>query len=673
MDQQSAKQQVVEKIKAANHILITVSKDPTVDQLAACIGMTLMLNKMDKHATAVFSGHVPSTIEFLKPEETINPTTDSLRDFIISLDKNKADKLRYKVENDVVRIFITPYRTAINQADLVFTQGDFNVEAVIALGITNREQIDNAIAMHGRILHDATVITVNPGQTTTDVGQINWNEQGASSLSEMLMSVSEAFGSGLIDNQIATAFLTGIVAETDRFANDKTSPKVMTMSAQLMAAGANQQLIADKLEEADEISQAPLKIDRGEATPPTDKQSEEDKSTLKVNHGEEPPPPPPPPPPPEPQPEDEIQIDEQGAFIQRQDRIPEEPKPQKQKQTTPRLNEPSFKAPTKEEIPKGAPSKRGNPHPMLSPGGEPLLGGTMNAHSRHQYEEPTLDPMNQESDEPMLEHPEDENEPMAELPEPMTEASQPPAWTKPDEAVINNETLSQIEAEVRGYAASPYANNVPATTPSEPTTAENAQPSLPEVPELPPQPAPPEPQMPLPDPNPPVPAEPIAEPVAVSPPPVEATVPNLPAQPQEQQTAELPSNLDTARSAVDQAINSAPFDAAAAGPINALNSLPLADAINRIESENLGMSAHELEKKQAADAMAPQVVNPAGGGSPDPFPLGAPPSPPPVPPPFMPGVLPQPSNDDISAENDRPHLNPPHDPHNPGGTQPTVI
>jgi hypothetical protein len=47
---------------------------------------------------------------------------------------------------------------------------------------------------------------------------------------------------------MATAFLTGIVAETQRFSNKKTSPKVMTMAAQLMAAGANQQLIATKLE-----------------------------------------------------------------------------------------------------------------------------------------------------------------------------------------------------------------------------------------------------------------------------------------------------------------------------------------------------------------------------------------------------------------------------------------
>ena len=107
MDEQ--KQKLIERIHQAQNILVTVSTNPTVDQLAAAIGLTLLLNKLDKHGTAVFSGQVPSTIEFLKPEDTLEKNTDSLRDFIIALDKSKADKLRYKVEDQVVRIFITPY------------------------------------------------------------------------------------------------------------------------------------------------------------------------------------------------------------------------------------------------------------------------------------------------------------------------------------------------------------------------------------------------------------------------------------------------------------------------------------------------------------------------------------------------------------------------------------
>jgi hypothetical protein len=291
-----AKQQVVERLKQATNVLVTVSNNPSVDQLAACLGLTLLLNKMGKHATAVFSGQVPSTIEFLKPEDTIEKNTDSLRDFIIALDKSKADKLRYKVEDQVVKIFITPYKTSISEKDLIFSQGDFNVDAVMALGIKDRTQLDAAITQHGRILHDATVIAVNTGDAKgKGVGQINWTEPAASSLSEMLVSITEAFGPNLIDGQMATSFLTGIVAETERFSNTKTSPKVMTMSAQLMAAGANQQLIVEKLQPPPPPPpEAPKteakKADQKTVAPATAQPSKEPPKpdgTLNVAHGQD--------------------------------------------------------------------------------------------------------------------------------------------------------------------------------------------------------------------------------------------------------------------------------------------------------------------------------------------------------------------------------------------------
>lgn len=277
------KQQVTERIRTASNVLVTVKSNPSVDELAATIGLTLMLNKLGKHTTAVFSGEVPSTLEFLKPEETLETNTDSLRDFIVSLDKSKADKLRYKVEENVVKIFITPYKTSISQDDLEFTQGDFNVDVVLALGVTQREELDKAITSHGRILHDATVVTVTAGQDYSELGQINWQEQGASSLSEMLVSISEALQSGLIDEQIATAFLTGIVSETERFSNTKTSPKVMTMSAQLMAAGANQQLIANELGKAVEVD-LPMQAEGSQAEGEV---SADEAGTLSIKHAED--------------------------------------------------------------------------------------------------------------------------------------------------------------------------------------------------------------------------------------------------------------------------------------------------------------------------------------------------------------------------------------------------
>ncbi len=280
MQNQAVAEQIVKTLKEANNVLVTVKNSPSVDELTAAIGLTLLLNRMDKHAVTVFSGRVPSTLEFLQPDMAIDNTTDSLRDFIIALDKSKADKLRYKVEDNVVRIFITPYKSSITQNDLDFSQGDFNVDAVIALGVVTKEDFDQAVTAHGRILHDAAVITVTKHDAVSQIGSINWQEQQASSVSEMIASIVDQLGPDVLDGQIATALLTGIVAETDRFKNANTTPNVLALSSKLMTAGANQQLIVEKLEAPDMSSTGHPLVES-----PLDNSN--DDGALEINHDDE--------------------------------------------------------------------------------------------------------------------------------------------------------------------------------------------------------------------------------------------------------------------------------------------------------------------------------------------------------------------------------------------------
>ncbi len=287
MDEIKAKQQVVEKIKESSKILVTVSDNPSVDALSAALGLTLLLDKQEKYATAIFSGETPPAIAFLEPEKTFDDTTDSLRDFIIALNKEKADHLRYKVEGDAVKIFITPYKTVIDQNDLEFSQGDYNVELVIALGVDNQESLDKALDNHGQILHDAAIITITAGDQMSDLGGIDWHDSEASSLSEMVTGLAEAFKTdkkkSLVDDTIATALLTGIVAETDRFSNEHTTSKVMTVAATLMAAGADQQLIANELRAAREIEADPEDDDASNDSNDTSDASNDDDSDVEID------------------------------------------------------------------------------------------------------------------------------------------------------------------------------------------------------------------------------------------------------------------------------------------------------------------------------------------------------------------------------------------------------
>jgi Exopolyphosphatase-related proteins len=252
--QQDEKRQIIEKIKASDNILVALNNSPSVDELAAALGVVLIINKMnkmDKHATAIVSGEIPDALQFLDPEKTFENTVDGLRDFIVAIDKDKADHIRVKAEGDFAKVYITPYRTTISKDDLEFSQGDYNVDLVVALNVQTTDDLDNALSAHGRILHDATVVDITTNESSR-LGSISWRDSTASSLSEMVTILSSGLkdekGKSFIDQSVATALLTGIVAATDRFSNNKTTPNVMAIASKLMTYGADQQLIATNLQ-----------------------------------------------------------------------------------------------------------------------------------------------------------------------------------------------------------------------------------------------------------------------------------------------------------------------------------------------------------------------------------------------------------------------------------------
>ncbi len=235
---------IVEKIKASENILIALSKNPSVDEIAAAIGLSLFLDGMQKHTTAIYSGRTPDALAFLRPDATFETNTASLQDFIIALNKDKADHLRYKLDGDFVKVFITPYKTSITEDDLTFSQGDYNVDFVIALNVKSAGDLDEALAEHGRIMHDAATVDITTG-TGGRFGEIEWSNPAASSVCEMVTELIFALqgGSDKLDSEIATALLTGIVAATDRFSNNRTNPDTLTLASKLMTMGADQQLI----------------------------------------------------------------------------------------------------------------------------------------------------------------------------------------------------------------------------------------------------------------------------------------------------------------------------------------------------------------------------------------------------------------------------------------------
>ena len=185
--------------------------------------------------------NVPENVAHLHPEDVLTTSIDNLRDFVVELDKEKADKLRYKVEGDLVKIFITPYKTAINKNDFRFELGDYNIDTVITIEAASKTDLDSIVQDHAELMRDATIVSLD-GKPGFDM---SYGQAGVATVKAVL-DIAEKL-EVTTSKQAAEALLSSVILATDGFRNEYTTPEVMTTAATLISAGANQQEIMSQV------------------------------------------------------------------------------------------------------------------------------------------------------------------------------------------------------------------------------------------------------------------------------------------------------------------------------------------------------------------------------------------------------------------------------------------
>lgn len=266
MEPQTQKTQVVELLRASENVVITVSQHPDSDQISAAIGLAEVLHKLNKHADVVISGVVPSNLSFLSTG-LVKKSFSGIRDFVIDVDTStvEADKLRYVPEEKKLRIYVTPFNGNYSADDVDFSYGDYHCDAVIALGVDTQEQMDKQLTNQKELLSKSKLVTLNVGDGSGGAG-LSWHVATASSVCELVMNIVESMQPDILDSDIATSLLTGIISKTDHFTNERTSAKVMNIASQLMAVGAKQTEIIEHLKQP---TTAPSKPDSKEHKLPT--------------------------------------------------------------------------------------------------------------------------------------------------------------------------------------------------------------------------------------------------------------------------------------------------------------------------------------------------------------------------------------------------------------------
>jgi len=245
------KQQVVEILKNHEKILLLTHKNPDGDAIGSILALYLALTKLGKKVVAVCNDAAPAVFDFLPDTNKIVNDFSASRDFVISLDISsiKADKIMYKIHDSKLNFIITPKDGEFSQEMVSFEEGGINFEAIVVLDSPDLERLGDPYEKNTEIFYDLPVINIDHHAGNDSFGKINLVDLTATSTSEILVSVLEALTGDpkFISDDLATLLLTGIITDTNSFQNSNTTPKSLTIAAQLVASGARQQDIIKKI------------------------------------------------------------------------------------------------------------------------------------------------------------------------------------------------------------------------------------------------------------------------------------------------------------------------------------------------------------------------------------------------------------------------------------------
>ena len=145
-------------------------------------------------------------------------------------------------------ILLFPRRKAFLPAEDVKTRsGEFKYDLVIVLDTPDLESLGSIYDNDTEFFYQIPIINIDHGSNNEAFGQINLVELTAIATAEILFNLFTNYSRDLLDENIATCLLAGIIAKTKSFKTQNLTPQSLSVSSQLISMGARREEIVNQL------------------------------------------------------------------------------------------------------------------------------------------------------------------------------------------------------------------------------------------------------------------------------------------------------------------------------------------------------------------------------------------------------------------------------------------
>ncbi|MFA7088095.1 MAG: hypothetical protein WC146_02015 [Patescibacteria group bacterium] len=239
--------QIFHQLEKSKNIIIIFPSHKDSDAEASALALFLFLKNLGKSVEIIGHGH--SQNSFLPSHGQITKDLTNLRRFIVSLDISQAkiNQIKYTVDKDRLDFIISPATGWFKPEDVTARAGEFKYDLIIIIGSEDLENLGKIYDNNVEFFYKTPIINIDCSPSNEDFGQINFIDLNAVAISELLFYLLKNYKPELINEDVATCLLAGIIQKTKNFKTSNLTPRTLLTTSELITLGARREDIVNNL------------------------------------------------------------------------------------------------------------------------------------------------------------------------------------------------------------------------------------------------------------------------------------------------------------------------------------------------------------------------------------------------------------------------------------------
>ncbi len=231
------------------------------DGIVSALTLSLYLKNQGVTGKIYAGGKPNQTLDFLANYQAIEDFFAPKSELLITVPTTHTaiKGLSYERNKNALEIHISAKKGTLNPASVkATTASSHDMDVIVTCGVSSLQELGGRFDRNAEVFYEKPIINLNHRADAEEFGKVNLIDLSIDSSSEIIYQLLTEWGPELVDKDIASCLLAGILAKTESFQKKMTSPAQFDLAATLIEKGADRLKIITELYKTKPMSKLKL-------------------------------------------------------------------------------------------------------------------------------------------------------------------------------------------------------------------------------------------------------------------------------------------------------------------------------------------------------------------------------------------------------------------------------